>query len=111
MVKTTHPTQHDKKNKNNSRQHVNPLIIRPAAAYFFDVSIANATMLNIRAIGGKTVIRIPDRDPMGEPQPKPGISLTAQIYTMPIISHGISANQKATFPIFIRVKLSAISSL
>jgi len=47
------------------------------------------------ATGGANMIRIPNRDPRGEPQPKPGTP--AMEHTIKI--HGDKANHKLILPI------------
>ena len=76
---------------------VSPLMKRPAIGYFFDSPLNNATMHKMNARGGPNMMRIPTRNPSGEPQPNPGTPAIAHRIKI----HGDAESQNPLLPVFI----------
>lgn len=92
------------------RQQVNAPIIRPAIAYPFFRSLNRPMALNTMASGTATMERIPDRNPMEDPHPKPGtraIALTVETKSM---IQGVRASQKPILPVRQHVVLSSMGA-
>jgi hypothetical protein len=75
---------------NNHNEQVSPPTTMPAIAYFFDSFLNSAKTPRMSATGGANIMRIPTRDPSGEPQPNPGTPAMEHRIRV----HGDNANHK-----------------
>ena len=73
------------------------LITSPTIASFLESSLTKAVMHKINASGVPVIMRIPTRNPSGEPQPKPGTPHMAHR----IRTHGDKASQNPILPVCI----------
>ena len=70
------------------------LTTNPLRAHGLDLSVKKAAAPITNARGGPSSVRIPPRDPMGEPHPKPGMQSIAGTRK----NQGIRASQKLVLP-------------